>query len=555
MTTFFARPWRATRYALCCLCLFSTLLCASTTPAPLTKKLRKAGQLAEIDFHRQASQVFQQLPGLFPESSVNGYWEFRAKGRVSTANKIDRLMRSTKAASIEQALELINDGIGARLALDQVSSCLMDCFAGELAAALRAGRLRLHQIENYHAGSAVPYMSPENIQLLRAASPSHFEVLSGDRAVHDDGYTSLHMDLQLVDGPRFELQLRCAFMQQLTTVSHLYYGMRQGKPVDGECRKNEFIPNIRAEFESLSEEQVAAYDRYIAESFSFVSSYANGNQYDQAPKLPPELSEHPNLSIQQLAHTLKLFRLRDLYEDPGDFAERRRFLYFDSLRHLLSTQPDNVVSSLIGNVVQSGRRRWRNLEIRDKRRRLLEQIDGLNFVDVIVWKEAPYYKHRRRILRRGDPWPEQITLPAYDHSQPLGPAEIAVKEIHYMQDSCDNETAEGTVLGLAKALRSGTVDFARDIPPIEVWRDVTGRVWTLDHRRLAAVELAAVMDSIPVKFVSEAEVLADRFKFTGASDGRSIIVTVAKSPLAYVISKETWSRNRCAPATARIAAF
>ncbi|MDM0110637.1 RHS repeat-associated core domain-containing protein [Variovorax sp. J22R133] len=69
---------------------------------------------------------------------------------------------------------------------------------------------------------------------------------------------------------------------------------------------------------------------------------------------------------------------------------------------------------------------------------------------------------------------------------PKGTIESA--KIHFMQSNARNQTGDFTVLGNAENLSSGVLEA--DVLKIRVWKDLTGKIWTLDHRRLAAFKLA-----------------------------------------------------------------
>jgi RHS repeat-associated protein len=94
------------------------------------------------------------------------------------------------------------------------------------------------------------------------------------------------------------------------------------------------------------------------------------------------------------------------------------------------------------------------------------------------------------------------------------------KQIHYMQSSIKNSTGAHTVLENASALRKGSLK-ASDLPPIKVWQDKSGKIWTLDHRRLAAFKLAK-MEEIPVEWASSQEVRDQMWKMTTKTEGKSI---------------------------------
>jgi len=65
-----------------------------------------------------------------------------------------------------------------------------------------------------------------------------------------------------------------------------------------------------------------------------------------------------------------------------------------------------------------------------------------------------------------------------------------------MQSSIKNQTGGYTVLGNATALKDGML-LVSNLPLISVWQDSAGKIWTLDHRILAAFKEAGSKE-IPV---------------------------------------------------------
>ncbi|EOX5984982.1 RHS repeat-associated core domain-containing protein, partial [Proteus mirabilis] len=99
---------------------------------------------------------------------------------------------------------------------------------------------------------------------------------------------------------------------------------------------------------------------------------------------------------------------------------------------------------------------------------------------------------------------------------------INPKDVRYMQSSIKNQTGEYTVLGNADSLLNGTLKPS-DLPPIKIWKDDLGKIWTLDHRRLATFKLAG-LDSVPFKWASPREVADQMWKMTTKTDGKSVIL-------------------------------
>ena len=94
------------------------------------------------------------------------------------------------------------------------------------------------------------------------------------------------------------------------------------------------------------------------------------------------------------------------------------------------------------------------------------------------------------------------------------------KDVNFMQSSIKNQTGENTVLGNAEALKSGTLK-ATDLPEIRIWQDADGKLWTLDHRRLAAFRIAE-LDSVPFRWATNEEVANQMWKITTETNGTSI---------------------------------
>ncbi|MFP1734159.1 RHS repeat-associated core domain-containing protein, partial [Lonsdalea quercina] len=95
-------------------------------------------------------------------------------------------------------------------------------------------------------------------------------------------------------------------------------------------------------------------------------------------------------------------------------------------------------------------------------------------------------------------------------------------DIHFMQSSIKNQTGEYTVLDNAAALRNGTLK-PTDLSAIKIWQDLNGKLWTLDHRRLAAFKLSGLKE-IPVQWATQKEIAGQMWKMTTKTDGKSIIL-------------------------------
>ncbi len=95
---------------------------------------------------------------------------------------------------------------------------------------------------------------------------------------------------------------------------------------------------------------------------------------------------------------------------------------------------------------------------------------------------------------------------------------IDPKEVNFMQSSIKNKTGEYTVLGNAKALKNGILK-ASGLPNIRIWKDANGKIWTLDHRRLAAFRLAG-LEAVPFQWATNKEVVKQMWKMTTETGGK-----------------------------------
>lgn len=171
-----------------------------------------------------------------------------------------------------------------------------------------------------------------------------------------------------------------------------------------------------------------------------------------------------------------------------------------------------------------------------------KELTGLNHAGVVAWTPKEITEVNRKILRYHGVEAFAAPIPAFSKSQKLGPATVHLEEIYFSQLACQNGSEGGfTVINNAKALKDGSLKVT-DLPKLRAWRDVNGKIWTLDHRRLAAMKLSGVVKNLDVDFVTEEMVATQRFKFDTMTGGNSIMVRVEKpgeTPFAIVVTNPT----------------
>lgn len=175
---------------------------------------------------------------------------------------------------------------------------------------------------------------------------------------------------------------------------------------------------------------------------------------------------------------------------------------------------------------------------------LKKEMDGLDYDGILPWALNEEELLDYKIVRYHGVTDLSPAVPKFDKTQPIGLATVKLKDIRFSQLTCKNEMEGGyTVIGNARAFSNGTLsmDVFKD-RPIEVWRDVEGRIWSIDHRRLVAMKMAGNIDEIPVKFITPDQQQMETFKYTTQSEGRSIFLLVepkaGEKPLAVVYMNE-----------------
>lgn len=117
------------------------------------------------------------------------------------------------------------------------------------------------------------------------------------------------------------------------------------------------------------------------------------------------------------------------------------------------------------------------------------------------------------------------------------PTRLNLSEIHFMQSHASNNFADAkyTVVENARALRDGKLN-SDNLPPLGVWQDTSGKIWTVDHRRLASLILSGKIETVKVHWVEKAEVERQRYKMNTLAEGNFLLLT-AKRRQSILVEK------------------
>lgn len=123
------------------------------------------------------------------------------------------------------------------------------------------------------------------------------------------------------------------------------------------------------------------------------------------------------------------------------------------------------------------------------------------------------------------------------------PDVVALSQIHFMQLRAGAVTTDldHSVYQNALDLASGVLRVDQ-FPPVAVWQDQLGRVWTTDHRRIISLLLAGTNVDVPVRWLSPREVWPVARQMSTLDMGNTIVVEHIDST-GVVVQRSTELRN------------
>ena len=141
-------------------------------------------------------------------------------------------------------------------------------------------------------------------------------------------------------------------------------------------------------------------------------------------------------------------------------------------------------------------------------------------------------------------------FPRYQMPSKPEPKTVPINAIHFMQTSIWGVFTQSKydVITTAHQLKDHSLLISQ-LPKLEIWQDQQHRIWTLDHRRLAAMTMARNVKNVPVIWASKQEVQQYRSRYTTTSQGKQILMYLTHR-LVLVIDKHGTQHNEDKMATA-----
>ncbi len=264
--------------------------------------------------YQKNKTAYEYLQPIFGPYLMQVDLRVRVKNESSIRRKLERkaLEKNMRISSLQQAQEVIGDGIGFRIVLKEPRDSsqkplrdLMNSIVNTLIRRIESGSIRVTEIHNYHAPGAKPYLNKNQLSRMlqaigMAGEAMDLEIKQGS-AFKTSGYTSLNLNLMLPSGIPAELQIRGEIIDRLAEIEHIYHDVRSNKVASqtGNANLNEFIDTLSR----LNEAQRAELNNYLMRFYAYarwLEAQGSGPKTRLVrPKLPADLPQI--LSIEHAA--------------------------------------------------------------------------------------------------------------------------------------------------------------------------------------------------------------------------------------------------------------
>lgn len=202
------------------------------------------------------------------------------KGRVKTPDSIAEKAISRKLFT-QKEIEKMGDVAGARIILRSGYHQDFDLLFTELGNMVKHGDLTIREIENYRLTPKDSYVSTKTLDKFEEICNKAGMYPSRKEQAIPNGYTAVHLTVELPDGKLAEIQIMGRDMENVKEVEDFYYKYRFNK---GLAKKYRPIQNLLERLmPTLDDFQKQALDKYIKDS------------YIHAKELEPRSSKKPNV--------------------------------------------------------------------------------------------------------------------------------------------------------------------------------------------------------------------------------------------------------------------
>ena len=263
----------------------------------ISRRIHKVGLQKEVSFKKICSNIFGNWP-----------YKTRIKSPDSVAHKIGNKGAAEKL-SFPQSVKIITDQAGAKVITDGSEEATNE-IVKNIIKEIKADNLTITSIRNYHGSGISPYLSKDNINLLKESQKSTpITILEGKEAEKFNGYTSGHITCITKKGLNVEFQIKGKEVDLVDKSTHITHDLSINKSsvktIDSTHKRKLLAPLVSA-YSSLSPKKLEEYNKYLHKCYLTARENEIYSKKSSLPALPKGVPS--NLSIENVAELAKRFK-------------------------------------------------------------------------------------------------------------------------------------------------------------------------------------------------------------------------------------------------------
>ncbi len=186
------------------------------------------------------------------------------KVRVKSPRSIREKALSTGNRTKED-IKGMGDVVGARIVMQSSTHKDFDKVFQVLGSMVEKGKIKVTEVENYRLTSKDSYVSQKTLDKFEEKCTKSGQYPEIKSKPIPNGYTAIHITLQLDDGLKAELQIMGYDTEHVKEIEDFYYKLRCKKDFDPKYKPIEKI--MKEKMKNLSEFEKEALNKYIKDSY------------------------------------------------------------------------------------------------------------------------------------------------------------------------------------------------------------------------------------------------------------------------------------------------
>jgi len=218
------------------------------------------------------------------------------KGRVKKPLSIAEKAISRKLYSAKE-INKMGDVIGLRINLADSDIKTCDKLFTGLGEMVKKGDIKVLEVENYRMTPKQSFISKKTLDKFETICNKKGQLISRREQAIPNGYTAVHVALELPSGQRAELQIMTRSMEQTKEIEDFYYKLRCNKEFPEEYKSIEDM--MKDKVKDLDEFQQETLKHYIKDSYE----YAYKAPREDAKRKAPQFIPFPYSLPQEISYT------------------------------------------------------------------------------------------------------------------------------------------------------------------------------------------------------------------------------------------------------------